>query len=78
MYTDVRVTRTFEGAWAVGDGVVAYVVNFALKMLPPPPFYAVPPNYAVFRRFFFHPKNRVKWGDYCTIIYSNLPNPDIR
>ena len=30
-----------------------------------PRIYAVsppPPNYAVFTRFYFHPKNRVKWG----------------
>ena len=30
-----------------------------------PRIYAVPPNYAVFTRFYFHPKNRVKWGEYC-------------
>ena len=33
-----------------------------------PRIYAVPPNYAVFTRFYFHPKNRVKWGEYCTSI----------
>ena len=31
-----------------------------------PRIYAVPPNYAVFTRFYFHPKNRVKWGQYCS------------
>ena len=30
-----------------------------------PRIYAVPPNYAVFTRLYFHPKNRVKWGEYC-------------
>ena len=30
-------------------------------------FYAVPPNYAVLRGGFFPPKNRVEWGEYCTI-----------
>ena len=37
------------------------------KMLPPilrgPP----PPITRFFRGFFFHPKNRVKWGEYCTL-----------
>ena len=33
-----------------------------------PRIYAVPPNNAVFTRFYFHPKNRVKWGEYCTLI----------
>ena len=33
-----------------------------------PRIYAVPPNYAVFTRFYFHPKNRVKWGEYCTTV----------
>ena len=39
-----------------------------------PRIYAVPPNYAVFTRFYFHPKNRVKWGEYCTCIYIYICN----
>ncbi len=34
-----------------------------------PRIYAVPPNYAVFSRFYFHPKNRVKWGEYCISVF---------
>ena len=38
-----------------------------------PRIYAVPPpNYAVFTRFYFHPKNRVKWGEYCINLHETL------
>ena len=37
-----------------------------------PRIYAVPPNYAVFTRLYFHPKNRVKWGEYCRSILGRF------
>ena len=56
----------------VGDAITPIIEmlnnqnrNTYLGHIRNPRIYAVPPNYAVFTRFYFHPKNRVKRaGDY--------------
>ena len=40
-------------------------IYYILVLFGRPPSYAVPLTYAVFRGFFFHPKNRVIEGEYC-------------
>ena len=46
-----------------GQGCQLTIPKYGLSI---PLCYAVPPSYAVFYVFFFHPKNRVLGGDYCT------------